>query len=586
MITSFYLNGEKILKKKKGLTVLMFLLLLWTILPTVPNAIAKPTAATTTVIIGTSDKIINLDPADCYDYFSSNILVQLTHGVMEMPIDSTDAEPGPIVESWSVNTEADEYIFVLKEDIKFSDGADFNATALKWNLERSIALNGDPGFLLADVINTVDVVNNSAVKITLGLSDATFLQRLTYTVAWPISPDGLLEVDTISGDPDHIPNGLGPYMVDTWTKDTEIILVPNPHYFGTAPENEKVVIKFYASASALLLALESGEIDVAHRIFGPDEMKSVKANPDIASATKATAGIRYLMLNCQTGAPLPYMSDVRVRRAIASAVDRAEICNVVYDDFNEPLFSMVPEIFSSHIDAFEDGPNMDNVEGNMTAAGYSTTNKYEIDLWYTPSHYGSTEADVAQLLQAQLIATGYFDVELQAAEWSAYKEGWGTMPFFLLGWWFDYPDPSNYIDPFAGAGSFSLGTNYSTTEMDGLITDMLSDPDVADRTQAQIDAQSLLASDVPVIPLFTMLSQFIARQPNVAGVTLEPSENVHYNSIKVTEVEVEPTTTATSETEEETTTEAADGAPGFELLVTFVSILMTGVFFTKKKRKC
>jgi len=578
----------KILKSKKGIIALTLLLIVCTILPVTPNATAKPAQASTTVIIGTSDKIINLDPADCYDYFSSNILVQITHGLMEMPIDSTDAEPGPILESWKVDATAKEYTFNLKEDIKFSDGTDFNASALKWNLDRSIDLNGDPGFLLSDVVNTVTELNDTAVRIDLSIADATFLQRLTYTVAWPVSPNGPLAEGTISGDPDHIPHGLGPYMVDTWTKDTEIILVPNPHYFGTAPQNEKVVIKFYASASALLLALESAEIDVAHRIFGPDEIKTIEADPDLAHATKATAGIRYLMLNCDVDASYPYLTDVHVRRAIAAAVDRSELCSVVFDDYNEPLFSMVPEIFESHIDAFADGPNQDHVEGNMTAAGYSETNKYEIDLWYSPSHYGSTEADVAQLLQAQLIATGLFDVELQAAEWSAYKEGWGIMPLFLLGWWFDYPDPSNYITPFVGGGAFSLGTNYSSVEMDGYIETMLSDPVLETRKEAQIDAQELMAIDCPIIPLFTMLSQFIARQPNVAGVTLEPSENVHYNSIKVTEEPVTTTTTTATETETETetTTSSEEGTSGFELVVTFVAIFMTGVIFiTKKKRK-
>ena len=563
---------------------MIFLLLLWTILPTVNSATAISTQASTTVIIGTSDKIINLDPADCYDYFSSNILVQITHGLMEMPVDSTDAMPGAIVESWNVSTDATVYFFNLKEDLKFSDGFDFNASALQWNLNRSMALNGDPGFLLSDVVDTVEVINNTAVKITLSLSDATFLQRLTYTVAWPISPNGLLAYGAISGDPDHIPHGVGPYMIDTWTKDTEIILVPNPHYFGTAPENEKVVVKFYSGASSLLLALESGDVDVAHRIFGPDEIKSIEANTEIYSATKATAGIRYLVINCDDTAPLPYMSDVRVRRAIAAAVDRSELTSVIFDDYNEPLFSMVPDIFSSHVDAFENGPNMDDVAGNMTAAGYDNdTNKYEIDFWYTPSHYGSTEADVAQLIQAQLIATGYFDVTLQAAEWSAYKEGWGTMPFFLLGWWFDYPDPSNYIDPFVGAGAFSLGVNYSSTTMDGYITDMLSDPDAADRKTAQINAQELIATDCPVIPLFTMLSQFIAYQPNVDGVTLEPSENVHYNSIEVTAGPV-PTTTTTTTTgaETTTTTTTGGGTPGFMSIIVLLSL---GLIYPLRKRK-
>ncbi|MFX0174295.1 MAG: ABC transporter substrate-binding protein, partial [Candidatus Hodarchaeota archaeon] len=414
-------------------------------------------------------------------------------------------------------------------------------------------------------------------KVVLSKADATFLQRLTYTVAWPISPNGDIEYGTISGDPDHIPEGLGPYMVDTWTKDTEIVLVPNPHYFGTAPENTKVIVKFYAGASALLLALESGEIDVAHRKFGPDEVKTIEADADLRSATKETSGIRYIVINCEI------VTDANVRRAIAAAVDRAEFTKVIWDDTADPLYSMVPETFTAHIDAFQDG-TLTDVESNMTAAGYSTSNPYTQDLWYTPSHYGSTEADVAQLLQAQLEATGYFDLELQAAEWSAYKQGWGTMQIFLLGWWFDYPDPSNYIDPFVGAGAYSLGVNYSSVTMDGYINTMLTNTNPELRLQAQKDAQNLIATDCPVIPLFTMDAQFIAYQPDVVGVVLEPSENVHYNSIYITE-EPPPTTTTTPTTEPTDTTE--DGAPGFNIFITLAAMTITGVAFaiSKKKRK-
>lgn len=247
------------------------------------------------ITIGTSDKVTKLDPADCYDYFSSNVLVQLTHGLMEMPVDSTDAVKGPITSWYNVSTDGMVYNFNLKSGIKFSDGTDCNATAMKWNLDRSIALDGDPGFLLSDVISSVDAVNNTLVKITLSKKDGTFLQRLVYTVAWPVSMSGNIVAGTISGDPTHIPAGVGPYKITTWTKDTEMILEPNTYYFGTAATTDKVIIEFYAGASALLLALENDVIDVAHRKFGPEERKTIIDRDDLKQLEKDTAGIRYLL---------------------------------------------------------------------------------------------------------------------------------------------------------------------------------------------------------------------------------------------------------------------------------------------------
>ncbi len=570
------------MKFKKVQILCLLTLMLFTFSSTFARVSATTVAATDTIVVGTSDKVTKLDPADAYDYFSSNVLVQITHGLMEMPVGSTDAVQGPIVSWYNVSVDAKIYFFNLKSGIQFSDGSAFNATALKWNLDRAITLGGDPGFLLSDVISTVEVINNTLAKITLSSSDATFLQRLTYTVAWPVSPNGPLAVDTISGDPDHIPFGLGPYKITTWTKDTEMILEPNTYYFGDAPANAKVIIKFYSTASTLLAALESGEADVAHRIFGPDEIDAVKTNPSVNWASKDTAGIRYMLFN------VDIETEVEVRRAVAAAIDRLELTTVVFNNLNDPLLSMVPSIFSSQIDAFDDGPNEDWVAGNMTAAGYNTTKdgKYKIDFWYTPSHYGSTEADVAQLVEAQLEATGYFEVTLEAAEWSTYLGQLGTMNMFLLGWWFDYPDPSNYIDPFVGAGAVSMGTNYSTSEMDDYIDTMLTNTDTAERATATEDAQKLIAVDVPCIPLFTMLSQFIAYQPNVEGVVLEPSENIHYNSIVLAEVTTTTTTTpTTTTTTAATTTTEEDGAPGFELVTALLTMVIMGSLVVGLKRK-
>ncbi|WP_455143798.1 ABC transporter substrate-binding protein [Candidatus Hodarchaeum mangrovi] len=509
------------------------------------------------IVIGTTDSIMSLDPAHGYDILSSTIMMHFTHGLMEMPVDSTDAVKGPIVESYTVSSDAKEYTFVLKTGIFFSDGTPFNASAMIWNLNRALTLGGDSSFLLTDVVNRTEKVDENTIKIFLNTPDATFLNRLTYPIGWPISTISL-SVDEIGGEPDSIPAGLGPYIVSSWTKDTEIILDRNPNYFGTAPKNKKIIIKFFSDSSTLLTALENNEVDVANRQFGPEEMTTIQNNPDLGFQLKETAGIRYLVINCLDH------PDVRIRRAIAASVNRSEITATIFNNFNKELYSMVPEIFTSHIDAFEAGPTMSYVTGNMTAAGYSTSNKYPIELSYTPTHYGDTEKDVAELVEQQLEATGYFEVTLMSSEWGTFVEAFlaQTMPFYLLGWWFDYPDPSNYVAPFVGPTRYSA---YDSSEMDGYVNTMITDPDAADRMTATINAQKGFAKDVPVVPLFTMVSQFIAYQKGITGVSLEPSENIHFNSIEKT---------------------GADGTPGFDIFYTCIGIFIIGsVLLSKRKKK-
>ncbi|MFX1512774.1 MAG: ABC transporter substrate-binding protein [Promethearchaeota archaeon] len=318
----------------------------------------------TGVSIGTTDSITNLDPADAYDYFSSNILVQITHGLFEMPVDSIYAEPGPLLDSYTMSTDTKTYTFNLKTGIKFSNGDDFNATVMAWNLNRSRFLGGRPGYLLADVINEVNVLDTHKLEIILGVYDVTFLQRLAATTAWPIAMT--LPYDALSGNPDNVPIGLGPYKVVSWTPGVEIILGTNEHYFGDTPVNSEVNIKFYTDAATLLIALKVNSIDVAHRGFGLEEMINVMADPNIKSETKSSTGVQYILFN------MDMHTDINVRRAIAAAIDRPKIVSTIFNDFNEPFFSVIPKIFTSHVDTFMDGcPCNPNVAGNMTLAGYT-----------------------------------------------------------------------------------------------------------------------------------------------------------------------------------------------------------------------
>ncbi|MFX0062655.1 MAG: ABC transporter substrate-binding protein [Candidatus Hermodarchaeota archaeon] len=330
----------------------------------------------TGVIIGTSDKIKNLDPADAYDYFSSNTLVQLTHGIVEMPRDTTSADPGPFLDSWSATPDGLVYNFSLIPGWQFSDGQYLNASTLKWNLDRACYIRGYPGFLLTQLMNntgysggvytnsSVSIINDTAISIKINAADATFLSRLTYTVAWPVSPLSLNDTD-IGGTPGtEWPAGLGPYKINSWTT-SELILGLNPYYpANMAPNNTQITINIFADASTLLTALETDTIDVAHRKFGPQERKDIKANAGLDYITYASNGIRYLIINCEA------ITDVYIRRAIAAAVNRDMIKSLVWEDTVFKLFSMVPIGWFGHIDAFEDGPIQAHVEGNMTLAGY------------------------------------------------------------------------------------------------------------------------------------------------------------------------------------------------------------------------
>ena len=110
---------------------------------------------------------------------------------------------------------------------------------------------------------------------------------------------------------------------------------------------------------------------------------------------------------------------------------------------------MIPMGMSYHTDAFKTAWG----DGNVTASekilkglGYTKDNPFTFDLWYTPSHYGDTEVNMAEVVKAQMEKTPLVKVTLKSAEWAAYKQQWNNkqMPAFFLGWYPDYIDPDDY----------------------------------------------------------------------------------------------------------------------------------------------
>jgi peptide/nickel transport system substrate-binding protein len=192
---------------------------------------------------------------------------------------------------------------------------------------------------------------------------------------------------------------------------------------------------------------------------------------------------------------------------------------------------MVPIGMWSHLDSFPER-DVEKAKELLTTAGFSADNKLVMDLWWTPSHYGPTEADVATILKNNLEETGLIQVTLQNTEWATYKQymSAGSMPVFMLGWYPDYLDPDNYTWNFAQTdASDDTGIFYSNPDMDALLLAGQTAPDLRsdDRLKTYEDIQKLWVTEVPTIPL-TQGSLLVVAQPNVKGVVMDPNMQYHY----------------------------------------------------------
>ncbi|RKX42176.1 MAG: peptide ABC transporter substrate-binding protein, partial [Thermotogae bacterium] len=257
----------------------------------------------------------------------------------------------------------------------------------------------------------------------------------------------------------------------------------------------------------------------------PRDILDLKENSAFVTYEGDSPQIRYLVVNVKQ----PPFDNVLVRKAIAYAVDRNRIVSDVFAGLMKPLYSMIPAGMWGHIDAFSER-DLDVARALLIAAGYSEDNPLEIDLWYTPTHYGTTEADVVQVLKESLEETGMIYVTIKYAEWSTYIDYFlnGTMGLFLLGWYPDYLDPDDYVWPFLSVeGAKSLGSFYESEEVENLMKAARISAKQATRAEIYNQVQIHLVADMPDIPLWQGKAICIAK-PNVKGIVLEPTQIFRY----------------------------------------------------------
>jgi len=257
--------------------------------------------------------------------------------------------------------------------------------------------------------------------------------------------------------------------------------------------------------------------------------------PKSASAykivTSTSPRIRYLGFNVQT------ITDVRVRQAIAYAVDRSAIRSNVFSNLTQPLYSMVPSAMPYSQPVFQtkygSTPNLSSAQTLLTAAGYYNTtngcsgsaNCLSINLWFnSDGHYGDTEPTVALQIKSSLEKTGLIKVNLYSEPWATYKThvSAGTLPFYLLGWYPDYFDSDDYVSPFLQTSGAKIeGSYYSNATMDQWITQEESTVNETLRTSLFAQIQNQLAKDVPYIPLWQNGAD-IEYKSGISGVYLHP----------------------------------------------------------------
>jgi ABC-type transport system substrate-binding protein len=223
-----------------------------------------------------------------------------------------------------------------------------------------------------------------------------------------------------------------------------------------------------------------------------------------------------------------------LRQAVAAAIDREVIVDRVFEGRNPPAYHMVPPGYPYATEPFLDKygtRDLEMAKELLTQEGYSEENPFVFDLWYPPEHYGTTTADVMQVIKEQLEETGMVQVNLTSQNWAEYVDSFvaGEIPFFILGWFPDFVDPETWLTPFASCGaSNDNGVFYCNEEMDALLLKGGASADPAVREEVYKEVGELYADDVPTLPLFWE-PEFITYRNGVEGVAIGAPFEFNYS---------------------------------------------------------
>jgi len=229
-----------------------------------------------------------------------------------------------------------------------------------------------------------------------------------------------------------------------------------------------------------------------------------------------------------------------LRQAVAAAIDRETIVDRVFEGRNIPAYHMVPEGYPFATQPFFDKygtRDLDMAIDLLTEEGYTEDNPFVFDLWYPPEHYGTTTADVMQVIKEQLEETGLMVVTLNVMNWAEYVDGFvaGELPFFILGWFPDFADPENWLSPFASClQSPDNGVFYCNEEMDQLLASAAASSDPAEREALYQEIGDLYAEEVPTLPLFWE-PEFVSYKPGIEGVTIGAPFEFNYDVLSFAE---------------------------------------------------
>jgi ABC-type oligopeptide transport system substrate-binding subunit len=447
----------------------------------------------------------SLDFAKCEEVYSQAVIRHLFSGLVELTAEM-DIAPD-VARMWEVSEGGRKYVFHLREDVRWSDGAPVTARDFEYAWKRildpataspnaSLAydLRGARAFHQGQLSDPDKVGVWAADDYTLvvELEEPTghFLHLLG-TSGHPV-PQHVVEAHGEAWtEVDHIVTN-GPFRLQAWQRGHSIVLVRNPQYHGVFKGNvERVELSFVEDRTTVLEMYEADALDIAAPPLADMERVRERYAGEYVSVPQLTTW--YVAFDVRRR---PF-DDVRVRRAFVLATDRETLAHLVLTGFDHPaLGGLVPPGMPGHSAGIALPYDPDRARELLAEAGYP----------------GGRGFPAVHLIARELAASRCECLQAQWRENLGIEITWETMelplvlarmerdppPMSIAGWMADYPDP----DSFLRTSPVRRHTRWRNETYDRLLEEARRLTDQAARMKLYRQADRILVEEAPIMPLF------------------------------------------------------------------------------------
>jgi glutathione transport system substrate-binding protein len=487
--------------------------------------------AQTTAVMAVASTFTTMDPYDANDTLSQAVVKSFYQGLFGF--DKDMKIQNVLATSYEASPDAKVYTIHLRQGVKFQDGTDFNAEAVKANFDRvTDPANKLKRYNLFNKIDKTEVIDPYTVKITLKIPFSAFINVLAHPSAVMISPTALKKYGKEIA---FHPVGTGPFEFVEWKQTDDLKVKKFAGYWKKGyPKIDMIDWKPVVDNNTRAALMQTGEADFAFSIPF-EQAATLKTSPKVDLIAAPSIIQRYISLNVQQK---PF-DNPKVRQALNYAINKEALVKVAFAGYAVPAEGVVPPgvDYATRLGPWKYDPA--KARELLKEAGYP--NGFETVLWSGYNH--TTAQKIIQFVQQQLGQVGV-KASVEALEAGQRVQRVESAPdpktapvrMFYIGWSSSTGEADWAISPLLGGVSFPPKlfntAYYKNDQVDDDLAKALATTDRNEKAKLYADAQKRIWDDAPWIFLVTEKVVY-ARSKRLSGAYVMPDGSFNFDEIAI-----------------------------------------------------